>query len=295
MKASVSENGPVVIGGIGGSGTRVVAEILALFGFYLGSDLNSASDNLTYTLLFKRPEWFKKNINNTRRLVTGLRIMEKSLLTGEPLSFRQKIFLRKAVLDMSKHGHNREKSGTGEWPLERLAHIKATVKLDEGRYRGWGWKEPNCHLALPVLGEYFPHLRYIHTVRHGLDMAFSSNQQQLYNWAPLFGIKLPETPLEIPAASFRYWVEANRRVLSAGNQLGSEKFLLVNFDELCTNPLPGVIKIAEFLQIRLPDELISEASKLLVMPNSTGRYKEHPEYKFDSKDLSFLKEAGFRN
>ncbi len=46
------ENGPVIIGGIGGSGTRVVAEILTLFGYFMGHDLNSAGDILTYTLLF---------------------------------------------------------------------------------------------------------------------------------------------------------------------------------------------------------------------------------------------------
>lgn len=37
---------PVAIGGVGGSGTRVVAEIVRSLGYYLGGDLNSANDNL---------------------------------------------------------------------------------------------------------------------------------------------------------------------------------------------------------------------------------------------------------
>ena len=61
--------GPVVIGGVGGSGTRVLAEILSLFGFYLGNDLNGAKDNLVYTLLFKRPNWFYRNKDN-RKIIT---------------------------------------------------------------------------------------------------------------------------------------------------------------------------------------------------------------------------------
>ncbi len=32
--------GPVVIGGVGGSGARVVAQILLQLNYYLGSDLN---------------------------------------------------------------------------------------------------------------------------------------------------------------------------------------------------------------------------------------------------------------
>jgi hypothetical protein len=47
---------PVIIGGVGGSGTRLIAQMLKELGFYLGSDLNSANDNLWFTLLFKRIE-----------------------------------------------------------------------------------------------------------------------------------------------------------------------------------------------------------------------------------------------
>ena len=56
-------DGPVAIGGVGGSGTRVVAEVLKCLGFYLGSLLNSSLDNLWFTLLFKRPDWFQGCIN----------------------------------------------------------------------------------------------------------------------------------------------------------------------------------------------------------------------------------------
>ena len=47
---------PVAIGGVGGSGTRLIAQLLMEVGFYLGDDLNEANDTLWFTLLFKRPE-----------------------------------------------------------------------------------------------------------------------------------------------------------------------------------------------------------------------------------------------
>lgn len=287
------QNGPVIIGGIGGSGTRVMAEIISLFGFYLGKDLNSASDNLTYTLLFKRPIWFKKNMNNTGQIYTGLRILEKSMIKGGRLSIREKIFLWKAVRGMSKFGHNREGEGKGDWAYNRLPFIYSPQIPGPESYQGWGWKEPNTHLLIPGFGEYFQHFRYIHTVRHGLDMAFSTNQQQLYNWASLFGIDLPVSQDEIPGASFRYWVEANRRAISMGKQLDGQKFLLVNFDELCIKPSEGVKKIADFLQINPTGELLAEASRLPVIPGTTGRFKEHNIDLFDPEDLSYLKNLGF--
>lgn len=287
------QNGPIVIGGIGGSGTRVMAEIAALFGFYIGKDLNGASDNLTYTLLFKRPIWFKKNINNTGQIYTGLRILEKSMIKDGRLSLREKIFLMKAVRGMSKFGHNKEGEGKGDWPFQRLPFINFPQIPNSDSYHGWGWKEPNTHLLIPKFEEYFQQFRYIHTMRHGLDMAFSTNQQQLFNWASLFGIDLPVSRDDIPRASFRYWVEANRRAISLGNQLGSQKFLLVNFDELCSKPSDEIRKIADFLQISPTDELLAEASRLPVIPRTTGRHKDHNLDVFNLKDLSFLKDLGF--
>lgn len=57
--------GPVVIGGVGGSGTRVAAEILKESGYYLGP-LNPSNDNILFAKVFGRPEWFKKN-NQTNK------------------------------------------------------------------------------------------------------------------------------------------------------------------------------------------------------------------------------------
>ncbi len=47
---------PVVIGGVGGSGTRLIAQILKDLGYFMGNDLNEANDNLLFPLLFKRIE-----------------------------------------------------------------------------------------------------------------------------------------------------------------------------------------------------------------------------------------------
>lgn len=293
MKTRWTATSPVIIGGVGGSGTRVVAEMTSLFGYYMGNDLNSAMDNLTYTLVFKRPDWFRKYYPNHRDLHTGLKIFEKVMVGGRKLSFMERRFLRRAAREMSVNGHNREKQGSGEWPYKRMDFIRQAQGADPEKHIGWGWKEPNSHLALEAFAAYFPDFRYIHTVRHGLDMAYSDNQQQLYNWGSLFQVDLPSVPGELPAASFRFWARANRKAVEAGKRLGNDKFLLVNFDRLCSNPIEGTLAIARFLGISPSAKQLEKAANLPVMPASVGRYKNHPPFDCEPEDLLLLEELGF--
>jgi len=286
--------GPVIIGGVGGSGTRVVAEILRTLNFYIGNDLNGPLDNLAYTLLFKRPKWFYRHQHDSRTLIRGLRIMEKRMLKLGRLSVPEYLYLANACLSMSLHGHNRQKDGTGLWPLGR---VKKMFELFPGKlhdFTGWGWKEPNTHLLIREMNDFFPGFKYIHTIRHGLDMAFSPNQQQLFNWGPMFGVRLPARDEDIPAASFRYWVEANRSVLEKGKQLGKDRFLMINFDQLCTRPLQEIEHLLSFMAVVPDQQTIDRIVSLPEFPNSTGRYKDKDLQWLGESDLSFLSSCGFK-
>ena len=183
--------GPIIIGGIGGSGTRVVVSILQLFNVYFGDDLNIPLDNLSYTLLFKRPKWFYKNHLNKRKIKTGLSIMEKSMLNRKSYTLREITYLLNATVSMARQGHNIEKEGQGKWAFDRLKHLLFNNTNNISLYEYWGWKEPNSHLLLKHFYQYFTGLKYIHTVRNGLDMAFSPNQQQFYNLFKPFPYTFP--------------------------------------------------------------------------------------------------------
>ena len=50
----------VSIGGVGGSGTRAVARILELLGYFMGGSLNRSGDNLWFTALLRRPRWYRE-------------------------------------------------------------------------------------------------------------------------------------------------------------------------------------------------------------------------------------------
>jgi len=288
-------NNPVVIGGIGGSGTRIVASILQKFNFFLGDDLNKSLDNLCYTLLFKRPGWYYKNSMKTSVIKTGLRILEKKLTGKHCYSPAEYFYLFNAMQLMYRYGHNSEKSGTGRWAIERFSRILNNQNIDIESYTGWGWKEPNTHLLLKDINNYFPEFKYIHTLRNGLDMAFSNNQQQLFNWGPMFGVDLPQEVSEIPAASFRYWVEVHRKILQYRAEIGRDKILILNFDKLCDNPADGIKIISDFLNLEVEEIQLQDAIKIPQIPTSRGRYKCEDISMFREEDLAFLNYLGFKH
>lgn len=264
--------GPIVIGGIGGSGTRVVAQILKEFNIFIGDDLNDPLDNLSYTLLFKRRSWFYKNHKNKVEIFKGLKIFEKSMRYKRPnYTISEKVFLLKSTMSMYINGHNIQKDGKGKWAIDRYKKIIEGYDFDENKYTGWGWKEPNSHLIISHLLDYYPNIKYIHTIRNGLDMAFSSNQQQLFNWGPIYGIKLPESKDKIPEASFRYWLAANKKVIEVANY-NSNKLYLLNFDLLCLNPETELKKLINFLTLDVKTVLFEKIKKIPKRPSSSGRY-----------------------
>jgi len=105
MTGKTRFSGPVVVGGLGGSGTRVVAEILIEFGFYLGSDLNAANDNLWFTLLFKRPRWFVGSSNG--EIFKALRIFEKAMAGCLGPERDEFSFMMHAAVEIALFGHKR--------------------------------------------------------------------------------------------------------------------------------------------------------------------------------------------
>ena len=282
----------VAIGGVGGSGTGVVAQLVKDVGFYLGSDLNSANDNLSFTLLFKRPRWFRRNVDRREVIFQGLDIFSRAM-TGNTLSVADFGFISSAVADMAIRGQDHFKNGRGLWPFVRARKMIRPKKLDYSSMAVWCWKEPNTHIYLEYLRSYFKDLRYIHIMRNGLDMAYSGNQAQLFNWGPLFGVKIPDARELIPRAALSYWVKANQKAIAIGKELGEEKFLSINFDKLCATPKPEVDRLLSFL--RTDNEKIDRLRlyNLFKTPESSGRYRQHDLTVLDQKDIEAVSDFGF--
>lgn len=83
---------PICIGGVGGSGTRLFAQIIRKLSIYIGNYLNDTYDNLWFTLLFKRKETLKLSKNKFNEIFD---IFEKTMIGNSPLTQNERELLDK--------------------------------------------------------------------------------------------------------------------------------------------------------------------------------------------------------
>jgi len=272
-----NQSPPIAIGGVGGSGTRLIATFLEELNFYIGSDLNQAKDNLWFTLLFKHIDIL--NYNDKQMSLT-LNIFLQAMLSNKELSTEQKSFVNSLI-------HN-ERHLPKEFFYTRATslfsnHNNHTVKTQ------WGWKEPNTHIVLDRLYKRLPTMKYIHVMRNGLDMAHSTNQNQQFLWGKIFhGNEFKQTPYY----SLKYWCSAHHRLLETSNKMGNN-FLLLNFDKFCLHPDKEVPKLLQFLEVSTDKLDLNKLKSLINAPSSIGRYKQYGLELFDKEDVNYVQALGF--
>lgn len=255
----------------------MIARIVARLGWDLGADLNEASDNLWFTLLFKRIDLWPAAAGAEFRRATDT---FRTVMSGGRLEPGTDVWLRGLVTDRPQHDRG--------WLQQRVESILAANGSRPPTPR-WGWKEPNTHLFVDRLAAAYPTLKYVHVVRNGLDMAHSSNQQQLTLWGPV----LLDAPAEPgPRASLRFWCAVQRRIDRIGEDMPGRVFVL-NYDALCRAPERQMPALIEFLD--LPAGLAAEPSlqSLVRMPDSIGRFKRHGLGMFDPSDVEYVRAQGF--
>ncbi len=219
---------PLAIGGVGGSGTRLIQELMQSAGYWMGDRLNSTLDDMRFS---------------------------ESLVTEEALTCSETRFdeLLRQYLDQLVDVHG----------------LPALEALDV--MPNWGWKEPNTHLHMHRIALRIPNIRYVHVLRNGLDMAFSANQQQVMRW----GEHLLGHPIDgSPRHSLRYWVLVHRRIQANCMRLGN-RFLMLNYDRLCTRPDEELPALLRFAGVDPKSDLLARLRPLIKPPESIGRFRQH--------------------
>lgn len=263
--------GPCVIGAVGGSGTRVVARALHELGVFLGHDLNEPYDNLTATFLLNR----RQAILEPKDIDQALDILSMHMTTSDPLDPGQLLFIdRIAAEDRQQHSRS------------FLLSRRAKLLEDRGpRPDGpWGWKMPPNHLFLNHILNRNKQAKYLHIERHPLDMAFSSNRNQLKMWGP---IVLGRDTYDSPADALSYWCKVNERVRNL-KCMFPERILIVSFEELCSLPADGLRRIGDFFDISMTQEHLAFLSTDIVVPETIGRYKKQDISVFRQADIHYI-------
>jgi Sulfotransferase family len=270
---------PVAIGGIGGSGTRVIAALLDMTGYYLGDDLNDFKDNQWFTLIFKRRSILIESDVDFRALA----LLFCARMSGRTAISEQEQARIYSLTEKDRYQHSRD------WLIHRALSFCSGV-TSKRPDQPWCWKEPNTHVVVDRIFGLVPELRYIHIVRHPLDMAVSGNQAQLYNWGPIF---LSQDVTIEPRSSLSYWCAAHRRVVDF-MRTWPERTMMIDFDALCAKPEPYCALIGKLLGTSLPDEAVERFRDYLHRPGSSGRFRSKVDPKqFDPADLAYVAEIGY--
>jgi hypothetical protein len=274
----------IAIGALGGSGTRTVAQICMEAGCFIGDELNESLDNLIFTHLFKNPSWYRAAKPNgiARRFSVFSKLMEHQRLNASEL-----LVLRNAI--KSNKTYPSDAAFLKQYTIRQLIKRK-----DKAPPTHWGWKEPNTQFYAAHFLTISPHLKYIHVLRHGLDMAFSANKKQLHNWGFLYGLNTKEraNSHELSKLQLDFWIESTKRMHQLQNDFPN-RVLILNRTELIQSPIEKVTELLQFAELDATEEQIKSLAKIPQKQKSDGRYQNHDLSIFSTEQLEFVKSVGF--
>jgi hypothetical protein len=266
----------------------------------LGNDLSTELDDRWFNLLFYRPAWLCGALDHDTHaaVAPGLDLMHKRSCGEHMLTADQRAFLVRAWRDAVATGHfggrtaRRRARTTTVWTTRRTARFVRSAPVQSGR-PAWGWKEPISHLIAPDLIAHFPDARYVHLMRHGLDMAFSQNRRQVRRFGRLLDSDLEKHDVG-PQDILRYWIRANRRVVDVVRAADPSRTHIVVFDDLCTAPAREIARLLEFLEIAVDTGRLDALCDIPRPPASMGRHRSQDLTVFDPADLQEVARLGFR-
>ncbi len=197
----------VVIGAVGGSGTRLIVQIAQTAGFFVGRDLNRSLDSVPGTEFLRS------------RLPRLLRAEAEPLRDDERAQVRTEL-------------------------IEALVRHRAGIARADAP---WLIKNPRWSHVLPLLDAVLPTHRFVHVVRDGRDMAFSRNQGQVRDLGDLIlGADDGTTPPPVRSATFWARQNLHLADI-AENRLGNARYLRLRFEDLCSHPEPKIARLLQFL------------------------------------------------
>lgn len=222
--------GPNIIGATGGSGTRVVARIARCGGMFIGTNLNESADALGVAAFDDR--WAKFFARDDA--MSSLRAFPKEMI----IDFEAMLACHRASI------------ATATQP--------------------WGWKHPPSIYLVPFYHQQFPLLKFLHVIRDGRDMAYSTNQNQLQKFGSA-ALTSTESEWSQPLRSMALWSRVNLHAAEYGDKHLHGQYLVVRFEDLCSQPVPTTKRILTFFGLSGDAEEIAEHE--ITPPESMGRWK----------------------
>lgn len=258
MSADAPRPPTVVVSGLGGSGTRLPAVLCELLGVDMGRIVNSAHDDLLFTLMFKRPPWAGRAglLAPAPAVRRQLAAYTRARCLAHPLVDRRVLAaLAPGVLDQVRAGSERRTATRrAAWAVRQLAGL-ARSTAPGGAAGAWGLKEPTAHLYLDHIADRWPGVKYVHVVRDLTDYAVKPHNQ-VRLWASLLGVSVAGEQQTAPQNQLRYWAVANERALLVAKRRQLPT-LVLRHEDTVADPGFAAGELARFLGLPLQPEALT--------------------------------------
>jgi len=213
--------GPIVVFNKSHSGSRVLAELMAAGGIFMGAHCNESSDSLDMLDLVT--------------LLVDKYYPDYSAL-WDPNSPRDEELTNLVRRSFERHLEGFDRDGA----------------------KPWGWKLCETTYILPVLDYCFPNAKFIHLIRDGRDVAFCDHHGPSDSWwrkiyfntdriRTFHGMRLtgPAYRRRSPVFNALHWVNS----VTVGRNFGMmlrERYREVRYEELCGNFGPVARRVLDF-------------------------------------------------
>ncbi|HEU4619494.1 MAG TPA: sulfotransferase, partial [Gammaproteobacteria bacterium] len=259
---------PILVIGMHRSGTRLLADILARLGVFMGADRQGDSESITFIrineAIFHQCATF------------WTEPMPVHVLLAQPEQLERMAALVRDTLPAELAHY----AGGSSWRLPDSAQQAALP---------FGWKDPRNTFTLPVWKRIFPSLRAIHVVRHGVDVAASLARRHHRFCVAASGGAVPSALAVFEDHSlgvlssrrgwtlgeaFAMWEQYVEKARLESAALG-ERALEVRFEELLGAPHDAIPAIARFCGV---DAAAADAGWLeRVEPARAFAFRREPE------------------
>jgi hypothetical protein len=246
MDSRLRQASPIVVIGMHRSGTRLLVEILAKLGVFMGADRQADSESVAFML-------------------TNEAILHQcGAFWSEPMSAHFVLAQPGAVEQCA--------AAAGEALAARFADYagaSAWHKADPAEWPPFGWKDPRNTFTLPVWRHLFPRLRAIHIVRHGVDAAASLARRHAAALRAATGEAIPGALTVIRdralgvlssrrgwtlAEALTMWEQYVEKAREESAALGERAFE-IRYEELVTEPERVIPALATFCGVAVPTAL----------------------------------------
>jgi hypothetical protein len=245
---------------------------------HISGPTNSERDSVWPTMIFARPAWLSA-IAQGQRPSTALveaACTLRAMFNGLQLSRSQLKALAAAAADEAAMACDGDVRIWRSVPATPFQFIADYLRAPPGPIppRPWGWKAPVSQVVLPELLEAFQSARYVHVIRHPLDMAWSDNTHGVRLWGPLCGYDRRAVERAPHDARLAWWLYTTERVMELARVAG-DRIMIVGFDQMCDEPQEFTRQLALYAGLRPAQDTIEAAASLITPPASIGRRDRH--------------------